>query len=373
MPPRAGSHHLFHFCRPQRRAALLRPGNSRPDFSATEFRLRTVSHTRRRFGFPAWTPAHTVAAALLAAGGTPTLAQTASPGPATSVPAGAVPHAALPEVTVTAPLEADTVTEGSGDYTSPAVRIGGKTPQALRQIPQSVSVITQQRLQDQELHTLDRALAQSTGITVNSSLNRSSSLFARGFLVNTVQVDGVTMALPTNNYGFDAPDLAIYDHVEVLRGSAGLLNGAGTPGAVIGLQRKRPTAARQFQATASVGSWNNGRIVLDGSGPLSADGSLRARAVLVHEDRDFFYDLASHRKTLLYGVLEYDLGARTRLTAGATYQTLDGVPLNGSGLPRYSDGSDLKLPRKTFLGAAWNREQGSLHEVFAEVEHRFAN
>lgn len=328
-----------------------------------------TSHFSFRHRRHAW-PARAFASTLLAAACTPGQAQTPAPDQPASI---AAQETVLPDVTVTAPREPDTVTEGSGRYTSPAVRIGGKTPQALRQIPQSVSVMTQQRLEDQNLNTLDGALAQSTGITVNSSLNRSSSLFARGFLVNTVQVDGVTMALPTNNYGFDAPDLAVYDHVEVLRGSAGLLNGAGTPGAVIGLARKRPTAQRQFQAAASLGSWNNGRVVLDGAGPVNADGSLRARAVLVHEDRGFFYDLASHRKTLLYGVLEYDLGARTRVTAGATYQTLEGVPLNGSGLPRYSDGSDLKLPRKTFLGAAWNREQGSLHEAFAEAEHRFAN
>lgn len=299
---------------------------------------------------------------------------TQTPAGSTALSSDATPTgAALPTVTVTAPRESDTVTEGTGLYTSPAVQIGGKTPQSQRQVPQSVSVITQQRLAEQNLNTLDAALGQATGITVQNSLNRQATLFARGFLVNTAQVDGVTVALPTNNYGFDAPDLAIYDHVEVLRGSAGLLHGAGTPGAVVGLARKRPTAERQFQLATSYGSWRNARAVLDGSGPLNAEGTLRGRAVLVHEDREFFYDLAAHRKTQLYGVLEYRLSGGTRLTAGAVHQALDGVPLNGSNLPRYSDGSDLGLPRSTFLGAAWNREKGTLREVFAEVDHRFDN
>lgn len=277
-------------------------------------------------------------------------------------------QATLPTINV---VPVNTVTEGTQSYTSPALTLGTKTPQSMRETPQSISVITRQRLDDQNLNTLDTALGQATGITVNPTLNRASSIFARGFLVSTVQLDGVSVALPTNNYGFDTPDLAIYDHVEVLRGSAGLLNGAGTPGAVIGLTRKRPTNDKQFSVNTSYGSWNNKRIELDGSTPLNADGSLLARGVLVQENRHFFYDVAKQDKTLAYGVIDYDLSAATRLTFGASYQDITGIPLNGSNLPRYSNGNDLGLPRSTFLGAAWNREKASTTEVFAEMEHQF--
>lgn len=277
----------------------------------------------------------------------------------------------LPMINVKGVSEISTVTEGSNSYTSSGLTVGSKTPQSIRQTPQSVSVITQQRLQDQNLTNLDAALGQSTGITVNNILNRSSSLFARGFLVTNVQIDGVPLALPTNNYGFDTPDLAIYDHVEVLRGSAGLLNGAGTPGAVIGLTRKRPTLDNQFNVNTTYGSWNNMRVEIDGSALLNADGSLRARGVVVREDRDFFYDIAEQKKTLMYGVIEYDFSHQTRFTFGASHQDLTGVPMNGTNTPRYSNGANLKLPRSTFLGAAWNREEAENTELFGEMEHHF--
>jgi outer membrane receptor for ferric coprogen and ferric-rhodotorulic acid len=299
-----------------------------------------------------------------------TLSTTTDNDKTTSVSEGHTPHT-LPTVNVQHVAPVTTVTEGSRSYTSPALTIGSKTAQSLRETPQSVSVITQQRLEEQTLTTLDAALAQSTGITVNPSHNRAGALFARGFLVSTVQLDGVSVALPTNNYGYDSPDLAIYDHVEVLRGSAGLLNGAGTPGAVIGLSRKRPTAEKQFKVNATYGSWNNKRIELDGSTPLNADGSLRARGVITQENRDFFYDVAKQNKTLVYGVVDYDLSPRTRFTVGASHQDITGVPLNGTNLPRYSNGGDLKLPRSTFLGASWNREQVRHTDVFAEMEHQF--
>ncbi len=279
----------------------------------------------------------------------------------------------LPMINVKGVSEISTVTEGSNSYTSPRLTVGSKIPQSIRQTPQSVSVITQQRLQDQNLTNLDAALGQSTGITVNNTSNRSSSLFARGFLVTNVQIDGVPLALPTNNYGFDTPDLAIYDHVEVLRGSAGLLNGAGTPGAVIGLTRKRPTLENQFNVNTTYGSWNNMRVEIDGSALLNADGSLRARGVVVQEDRDFFYDIAEQKKTLMYGVIEYDFSNQTRFTFGASHQDLTGVPMNGTNMPRYNDGANLKLPRSTFLGAAWNREEAENTELFGEMEHRFGS
>lgn len=247
---------------------------------------------------------HTAVLTLITFATAAAQAQTGTPAAPAEAASAPTPANVLHPVTIlgTRLVPDRTVTEGTDSYAAPAATVGSKTPQALRQTPQSVSVIPQQRLQDQQLLTLDSALNQATGITVNNATTRSASFFARGFLVSTVQVDGISVALPTNNYGFNSPDLALYDHVEVLRGSAGLLNGAGTPGAVIGLARKRPTSQAQLRVNASLGSWDQKRVELDGSAPLNDDGSLRGRAVVLHEDRNFYYDVASQRRTVLYGV-----------------------------------------------------------------------
>ncbi|MCP6423142.1 TonB-dependent siderophore receptor, partial [Klebsiella pneumoniae] len=83
-------------------------------------------------------------------------------------------------------------------------------------------------------------------------------------------------------------------------------------------------------------------------------GTLRGRVVASLNSRDYFYDVASSRTGVLYGVLEYDLSSQTRLTVGATHERLRSTPFF-QGLPRYADGADLRLPRSTFLGADWNR------------------
>ena len=139
------------------------------------------------------------------------------------------------------------VTEGSGSYTAPSVGVGGKLPLSLREIPQSVSVITRQRIEDQNMGSLEDAMAQTPGITIDLAATAAiPQFYSRGFQIEYFQYDGVPMQ--TGGASWAQPDLFMYDHVELLRGAAGLFNGAGQPGGVINLVRKRPGRAFQFSA-----------------------------------------------------------------------------------------------------------------------------
>ena len=123
--------------------------------------------------------------------------------------------------------QASPTTEGTGAYTTRAVTIG-KGEQALKDIPQSISVVTRQLLDEQALTTVYDTLASTTGVTIQQSPQGGKYIYSRGFDVTTVQYDGVP--LNRGMYG-RASNLnagtAIYDRVEVLRGAAGLLQGAG--------------------------------------------------------------------------------------------------------------------------------------------------
>ncbi|KAG1247275.1 hypothetical protein G6F65_020253 [Rhizopus arrhizus] len=76
------------------------------------------------------------------------------------------------------------VTEGSASYTAPSVTIGGKLPLSLREIPQSVSVITRQRLEDQNMTSLEDAMAQPPGITTDLAATAAiPQFYSRGFQI----------------------------------------------------------------------------------------------------------------------------------------------------------------------------------------------
>ena len=269
----------------------------------------------------------------------------------------------------TAPMISAT-TEGSGAYTARLVTIG-KGEQQLKDIPQSISVVTRQLLDEQNLTTVYDTLASTTGMTIQQSPQGGKYIYARGFDLTTVQYDGVP--LNRGMYGrasnFSA-GTAIYDRVEVLRGAAGLLQGAGNPGGAVNLVRKRPLAENDTTVTAKAGSWDAYGLQLDASRVLNDAGTLRGRVVADYENKHSFIDRVERRSPTLFATLEYDLSPQTQVNAALSSEQVKGLPfLNG--LPRYSNARDLELPRSTFLGAKWNRQDNSNRGAYLDLSHHF--
>jgi len=274
----------------------------------------------------------------------------------------------LPEVSVKASAEKTAVTENSGSYTSNLVTIG-KGEQRLRDIPQSISIVTRQRMEDQNLTTVAEAMEQVTGVTVRSYGSGTSGFLLRGYDLSAIQVDGLAVQADTGTWGNSTFDLATYDRIEVLRGAAGLLQGAGEPGGTINLVRKHARAEQQIKTILQAGSWDSYRGEVDVTGALNSDGSLRGRFVAVYDDRKSFIDYVYSRKPLFYGTLEYDLTANTTLSVGATVQSQELMPTLG--LPTYANGTTADIKRSTFIGSRWDYKNEHTRNYFAEAEHRF--
>lgn len=265
-------------------------------------------------------------------------------------------------------------TEGSGSYTTGLVSVGSKTPVSLKETPQTVSIISQQMIEDQRITTLPEAMKRAPGITVRNNNYHVQQFYSRGFGIDNVQIDGASpMDIGTGLGTFYSDrlyDMAPYDHVEVLRGASGLLGGTGDPGGIVNLVRKRPLDSYQLKLNTSAGSWDNYRHEVDVTGPLAFDGKLRGRVVAAYTDRQYFMDNRSTEKPFLYGIFEADLSDDTMLTVGGSYDKLkeNGT---GDGLPRYSTGGDLKLPRSTWYttGQAWS--DSYTREWFVKLDHHF--
>lgn len=263
----------------------------------------------------------------------------------------------------------DTPTEVSEGYTPRGVTVGAKLPATLKETPHAVSVITRQQIEDQNLTTLDEIMAQTPGVSVDlSGTGVIPAFYSRGYPVEYFQYDG--LPVQTGGASWSQPDMVMFDHVEMLRGAAGLFNGAGQPGGVINLVRKRPLGDRRFSGSLGLGSWNTRRAEMDYSTPLNADGSVRARLAGAIDKRDSHVDYANSDRRSLYGIVEADLGASTTVSLGAGYQKRDWLPPM-MGVPRYADGGDLKLPHSTFLSTPWTHWDFETTQVFADVTHRF--
>lgn len=268
----------------------------------------------------------------------------------------------LPDITVNG--------ERASASQPPGVTTFSKFALRPREIPQSVSVIERERLEQQNLFSLDEAMQQATGVTVQPWESMTTAYYVRGFKVDSFEFDGVPTLL--GNTASSPQDMAIYERVEILRGANGLLHGSGNPAATVNLVRKRPQHDFSSSFTLSAGSWNRYRSEVDVGGPLTESGNVRGRMVAAYGGSDQFYDVAGEDTRLLYGTTEFDLTPYTLLTVGAQYQNIDSIP-SVTGIPMAEDGSSLGLSRKTYLDASWNRWEWDTYRAFGSLEHQLSS
>ncbi|WP_232067201.1 TonB-dependent siderophore receptor [Achromobacter xylosoxidans] len=275
----------------------------------------------------------------------------------------------LQAVTVVAP-GANGETENTFSYTTGQTSAATGLPLTLRETPQSVTVVTRQRMDDQQLRTVHDVLTNSTGISANT-LDYRSSYYARGFSIDSFQYDGIPTTFLN---GASYLDTAFYDRIEIVRGSTGLLTGAGNPSASINLVRKRPTREFQGEVTAAAGSWDNYRSTVDLSSPLDADGRVRGRVVGVVQNAHSFTEGAKSKNRAFYGILEADLTSRTTASIGYEQQDNDQYGMLWGGLPLFfSDGSQTNWTRSKTAAADWSHWGSDISTAFATIEHRFDN
>ncbi|WP_339935297.1 TonB-dependent siderophore receptor [Vreelandella glaciei] len=263
------------------------------------------------------------------------------------------------------------MTENSDSYTSESASIG-LASQSVKEIPQSVSVVTRERMDDQGTASLAEAMRNVTGMTVREYGPNQYELKSRGYNINSFLIDGSPAQSPESAWeSAGVFDTALLDRIEVLRGPAGILQGTGEPSGTINLVRKRALAESQASVTLSAGTDDAYRGVVDVTGALDSDGRVRGRFVGVYDDRGSFIDNVYSENQVGYGTLEFDLTPNSTLSLGATIQEEEFRP--NSGLPTYSNGSLLNISRSTYLGSDWEKQAGDAQRYFLELEHQLNN
>ncbi|WCM25729.1 TonB-dependent siderophore receptor [Sphingomonas sp. QA11] len=247
---------------------------------------------------------------------------------------------------------------------------------SIQETPQSVTVMTAQRLEDQGIRTLSDVANNAAGVSSKAFDNARNGFSARGFSIDNYQIDGVPLQWDAGySAGESEIDVALYERVEIVRGATGLLTGAGNPSASINLIRKHADS-RSFTATATVsgGNWNRYFGMLDVSTPITSDGNVRARVVAKYEDGDSYIDLLHNRKLVLYGVIDADLSNTTKLSVGASYQDNSPRGTQWGGLPVwYTDGTRTDWSRSKTIGADWTRWASTNQTYFANFNQQIGD
>lgn len=136
----------------------------------------------------------------------------------------------------------------------------GKGDQALRDIPQTVTVMTEKLLSDRNLDDFREVLQTTAGVTFQAGETGEEDVRMRGFSLGQagdIYVDGLRDAALIERDTFN------HDRIEILKGSASMLFGKGSTGGVINQVSKQPFLMDQHELTVTVGSGESRRVAGD--------------------------------------------------------------------------------------------------------------
>lgn len=159
----------------------------------------------------------------------------------------------------------------------------GKGLQQLRDIPQSVTVVTERLMDERNLDTVKEALKATAGISFQAAEGAEEDIKLRGFsLASTgdIFVDGM------RDPAFYERDTFSLDRMEVMRGSASMLFGRGSTGGAVNLVNKAPTLFGDSQVDVTVGSHGHRRVVGDFNIQTADDAALRINTMLTEADNN---------------------------------------------------------------------------------------
>jgi len=227
--------------------------------------------------------------------------------------------------------------------------VGFGFPADILRVPQSVQVVNSRLIEDLRPATLSDIVGITGGTSSpRNSIEPFSSFKLRGFDVSQTVVDGIRN---TNSLNIQAEGLASFEQVEVLRGPGGAVYGLGSPGGVINIVTKKPLSTPRFEGLAGVGSFDHRQAMVDLTGPLSKDGSLRGRVIGAYEDRDSFVDFVSVERVQFNPSIEWEHSSGVFLRYQADYRQREGLryislPLQGTLINTDS----FRLPHSLFTG-----------------------
>lgn len=243
----------------------------------------------------------------------------------------------------------------------------------IKETPQSISVISQEQMEQFGADDINESLRMATGIQVEQVSTNLTQYLARGFEIKNTQIDGI--GLP-NGWGLvtNAMDSFGFEKLEVIRGANGLLTGVGNASGTINYVRKRPTNEAQGHLGVTGGSWDRRRVEADYSTPFTADGSWAGRVVVATEQSDsYLRDFETERK-YVYGVIDGQIGDNGTLAFGYSWQEANtDHGMWGALTFTTTEGERLNWDRSASPTQDWTYWNSTTHAAFVDYTHQLGD
>jgi iron complex outermembrane receptor protein len=268
------------------------------------------------------------------------------------------------EIDVIATGEAET----EDDYTVEEATTATRTDTPLKDIPQSIQVVPQQVIEDQQVNRLEDALRNVSGVSAGDSFGGTTERFViRGFAQNTTLVDGFRQGA----FGQGLPSAERLERIEVLKGPASILYGNLEPGGVVNLVTKKPSKEPLAETNIELGNFGLFQSSFDLSDAIDSENKLLYRLNANFEVSDGFRDFNQDTTRLsLAPTISWQIGKNTDLLVDFSY--LNQANPFDRGIVAIGDGvADIPFDR-IFQQSDDEYELEQLSTSY-QLEHRFSD
>jgi iron complex outermembrane receptor protein len=239
----------------------------------------------------------------------------------------------------------------------------GKVPIDPMDLPQSIAVIGQGTIRDQQAARLGDVIKNINGVYLTTTRGSVQESFgARGYAFSTTN-------LFKNGFRINSgviPEVSSLDRVEVLKGSAAILYGQVAPGGVVNMVTKQPKFQFGGEVALRAGSYDFYKPSFDIYGPASSSIAYRLNGA--YETANSYRDNVSSKRYYLNPSFLFKLGEKTDIVLEGDYLHHDFTPDFGIGTI-----DNTKIPnvaRSKFFGASWSYNTTRQTTSTATIKHK---
>lgn len=241
-----------------------------------------------------------------------------------------------------------------------------KTNTLLRDIPQAITVVTEQQMADQSMQSMADVVRYVPGVQMSQGEGHRDAPVFRGtistadFFINGVRDDVQYLR-----------DLYNAERIEVLKGPSGMIFGRGGAGGLVNRVSKQANWSASGAVDLSYSTQQQARLAADYNHVVNQDLALRLTGM--YEDSDSFRDFYYVERSGVNPTLTYKLAEQT--TLALSYEHFDDERLTDRGGP--SDprtNKPLPTRRSLFIGSPTNSiSTATVDAVGATLSHEFNN
>ncbi|GBC55777.1 ferrichrome-iron receptor [Stutzerimonas stutzeri] len=261
-------------------------------------------------------------------------------------------------------LDSMEVVEKRESYKVERTKVATKTDTPLRNIPQSISVVTDEQIRDQNMQSMADVVRYVPGVQMAQGEGHRDAPILRG---NTSTADFFVDGMRDDTQYYR--DLYNSERIEILKGPSGMIFGRGGTGGLINRVTKQANWLDRNEIGLSYGSWDKRRITTDLNQGVNENVAVRLTAM--YEDSNSFRDYGELERWAINPTATFRLSDATSIEVG--YEHFEDDRIVDRGVPSFN-GKPLRLNETTFIGnPALSDSTAEVDALTARIRHEFAN